>query len=798
MPHDEPAGPLGEIGVPGLDWTGGQINEEFLPQLRWRQGLKIYKEMRDNSPVVGASLAAQRLMIRQVEWSVKPASEDPKDIEAADFLESAMGDMEQGWDATIDEVLSMLWAGFSAHEIVYKRRHGHDPDPENQSKLTDGRIGWRKLPIRAQETIWEWTLSDTGEFEGLVQSAPPAFGFMRIPAEKLLLFRLSTHKGNPEGRALDPETPIPTPDGWRKLDDLHEGDKVFDEAGCIRYVTGRAEWEDRPCREVVFSNGTSIVADIEHTWITKTQSERMRRLPGVERSTSEIERAVKNRQGVSNHGITWAGPLDYPTQEQLLDPYYLGLWLGDGDSRGSSITCHADDVEETASHIRGCGYRTAVGMNGKKGGLGRKIRVTTEKWSSTCPSRLLGSVGVKNNKHIPRSYLRGSISQRLSLLAGLMDSDGHVDRNGRCEFSNTNYSLIEGVFELVQSLGIGARVSSKVTTGFGGRPSKSGKPGIAWLVKFTPTFIPFRLQRKAARCKENRSRTYHYITEVKPAKARRTVCIEVDSPSGLFLAGESMVPTHNSGLRNAYRPWFFGKRMEEIEAIGIERDLAGLPFALIPGDVLAATKGDDKKIADSYRKMVTGIKNNKQAGFVSSSAREDGHLIYEIGLLSSSGKRNFDTGKVVERYNRLIAMTMLADFILLGHESVGSFALADSKTNMFGLAVGAVLDIIAEEFNKNAIPRLFALNPDLPQDDLPEIVHGDVETQDPAVMAEAISKLIGVGVLSPSPELANFVLRTLGAPELPDDAEPDEEEEDPDLSPEPPPEEDESDEVPDL
>ena len=193
---------FGETGVTGLRRAGGYVQEEFLPQLAGYRAIQVFREMRDNDPVVGAILYAIDKLVRQVPWRVQPASTKLEDQKMAKFLESCLDDMSTSWEDTISEILSMLAFGWSFHEIVYKRREGDSRNSAKRSKYDDGYIGWRKLPIRAQETRQEWDFDETGGIRGLYQSAPPYYTLTHIPIEKGLLFRTTTSKNNPEGRSV--------------------------------------------------------------------------------------------------------------------------------------------------------------------------------------------------------------------------------------------------------------------------------------------------------------------------------------------------------------------------------------------------------------------------------------------------------------------------------------------------------------------------------------------------------------------------------------------------------------------
>jgi phage gp29-like protein len=405
-----------EIGSSGLRRSGGIINEEFLPNLQGVKGFKVYREMRDNDPVVGAMLYAIDKVITRLEWKI-----DGEDERTVTFVQECLDDMSDSWDATLQNILSMLVYGWSFHEIVYKIRGGMTGDPKTHSRFNDNRIGWRKWPVRAQETLQEWMLDDRGGIQGMIQMDPSGGGLHRIPIEKAVLFRTTTNRNNPEG-----------------------------------------------------------------------------------------------------------------------------------------------------------------------------------------------------------------------------------------------YSL----------------------------------------------------------------------------------------------------------LRNAYRPWFYKRRIEEIEAVGIERDLAGLPMAYVPPEYLMTTANPAQKaVLQAITDIVQNVKRNEQEGIVFPAAYDDnGNRIFDLTLLSASGSRQFDTGAVIQRYDQRIAMSLLSDFLLLGSDRVGSFALGTAKVDLWTLAVDSIAKTIAEVVNQFAIPRLLKLNA-MRMDRMPELTYGQVSSVELSEVADYVSKLMGVGAIMPDPALEGH-LRSLG--DLPD------------------------------
>lgn len=408
---------LKELGRLGQKRYGGFFYEEFLRELQGKKGMAVYQEMSENDDTIGAILFSIEMLIRQASWDVQPGGTTPADEEARDFVLSCMDDMSDTWSDTISEILSFLTYGWSAHEIVYKRRCGKRSDPQLRSKYTDGLIGWQKLPIRSQDTLYEWLYDDNDNIRGIIQNPPPDFGFIEIPVEKLLLFKTKSRKGNPEGRSI---------------------------------------------------------------------------------------------------------------------------------------------------------------------------------------------------------------------------------------------------------------------------------------------------------------------------------------------------------LRNAYRDWYFKRRIQEIEGIGIERDLAGFPVLTAPEglDIWNAEDSEMVAIKNAAENIVQNIRRDSLEGLVAPNG-------WELKLLTSGGQRQFDTSAVIERYDSRMAMTCMADFILLGHQNVGSFALSSDKTKMFSMAIGSYLDIICEVFNNQAIPALIDINGDYFSGitDYPTLTHGDVEDANLEKLGDYISKMITCGALIPDESVEDFVREQAGMPE---------------------------------
>ena len=195
------ASPMEEIGVSGLLRTKGTgyVFEEWLTSLSTFRAKAVYREMRDNDAVIGAMFFALEMILRRAEWVVSPAPGKKGEL-YAEFIKSCMEDMSHTWEDFIAECVSEFAFGFSLFEQVYKRRNG--PTGKTKSRYNDGLIGWRKFAPRAQESILYWMWDEEGGLQGAVQLAAPDYHTVPMPISKLLLFRTTSLKNNPEGRSL--------------------------------------------------------------------------------------------------------------------------------------------------------------------------------------------------------------------------------------------------------------------------------------------------------------------------------------------------------------------------------------------------------------------------------------------------------------------------------------------------------------------------------------------------------------------------------------------------------------------
>lgn len=224
-------------------------------------------------------------------------------------------------------------------------------------------------------------------------------------------------------------------------------------------------------------------------------------------------------------------------------------------------------------------------------------------------------------------------------------------------------------------------------------------------------------------------------------------------------------PEGRSILRSAYSDWYYKRKIAEIEAIGIERELAGIPVMRVPERMLMETaKPGEKQFIQECMKLVGNARARDNTGFVIPSRFEDGNDVYGFSLMTSGGARQINTNEVIKRYISTILMSVMADFIMLGHESNGSFALSSDKTRMFSVALGGWLDAIAEEFTMRAIGGLCELN-GIDAQYAPSLIHGDIEQLSFSDVANAIAALSGAGAeIFPNDELLSHISKKYGLP----------------------------------
>lgn len=196
-------GAFRQIGTTGLQIYDGFVQQDFLPDLKHQHNAyRIYREMSDNDPTIGAMLYVIEQLIQNVSMEIMPADTSSEAKETAEFVESCLHDMEHPWPHVLSEILTMLPFGFAWMEVVLKKRDGFSRNPKTDSQHNDGKFGWRKIALRSQESTWRWIVSEEGDIMALQQQPAPSYETITIPFNKSLLFRYKPTLNNPEGRSI--------------------------------------------------------------------------------------------------------------------------------------------------------------------------------------------------------------------------------------------------------------------------------------------------------------------------------------------------------------------------------------------------------------------------------------------------------------------------------------------------------------------------------------------------------------------------------------------------------------------
>jgi hypothetical protein len=344
------------------------------------------------------------------------------------------------------------------------------------------------------------------------------------------------------GKALALDTPLPTPTGWTTMGEVQVGDELFNDKGEIIHVAAIGPvWDDRPCRRVAVM-GDVITADAAHVW----QASRPK---GDNLGTFAL---VETDQLVVSPGtfrsLPWTPVLQLPEVDLPVHPYILGCWLGDGGTTHASKLGWCD--EKKLFMLQQC-----VDLYGS----GEVRKEEDGRYTAFLPhlQTTLTQIGARVEvegkwaKRVPAIYLRAGIDQRRDLLAGLLDTDGHIGPKV-CEFTTVSEELAHAAAELGCSLGVRAHVSAPQRS----RYLKDGEHVVVqdhYDVRFRGVVRSHQLSKRPDRIEvipETRHKRYYrlQVKNVAPVPSVPVRCIQVDDLHGMFLAGRSMIPTHNSFL----------------------------------------------------------------------------------------------------------------------------------------------------------------------------------------------------------------------------------------------------------
>jgi len=357
------------------------------------------------------------------------------------------------------------------------------------------------------------------------------------------------------GKALALDTPIPTPVGWKTMGELKDGELVFNSSGTpCQILKAHDVMYDRPCYKIVFDNGETIIADEGHLWFTQSKSERQRKCKGSRKTTKQIyDNLFCGIKKEPMHRIfNVLQGVEYQKKELPIDPYVLGLWLGDGCIDNSAITVGPRDITELVE-ILSNNSEYEIGLKNYK----PRLYTLRLKSKNNSLHTQLKENNLLYNKHIPNIYLFGNRDQRLELLKGLIDSDGYINQKGTAHFYNTNIELTKQFKKLVESLGYKTTYRTFIPTCNGIKCSECGE------VIFHPREDVCKLSFKKSRIKKDiniapdskKRNQWHYIVNVEKTESVPVRCLTVDSIDHLFLCGKTYIPTSNTTMMCIYALW---------------------------------------------------------------------------------------------------------------------------------------------------------------------------------------------------------------------------------------------------
>ena len=348
--------------------------------------------------------------------------------------------------------------------------------------------------------------------------------------------------GDWKGLPLD--TPIPTINGWSTIALLKEGDYIYDKDGIPTKIIHKSSVHNNPCYKITFDNGKSITADHEHRWLISFKKPKSKRRPdGYEHKVMTTEELycylenLKERRSDLIPKILNAKPLECPEENLPIDPYVLGVWLGDGSKACGLITQAKNSP--VWKEIEKRGY--SIGKNSQHNPDRENVEMRTVFGLRT----QLNNLNLLNNKHIPDIYQRASYTQRLDLLRGLMDTDGYFhSKRKRFIMSTSQEWQKTDLIKLLATFGI-------KTTVFDVTKKLNGKEFKTWDICFsTDLFNPFLTRNQdIIQVGNQNNRTFRNIEKVEIVDTIPTQCLEVDSPSHTFLCTEEMIVTHNTNKK---------------------------------------------------------------------------------------------------------------------------------------------------------------------------------------------------------------------------------------------------------
>lgn len=356
------------------------------------------------------------------------------------------------------------------------------------------------------------------------------------------------------GKALGLDAPILTPSGFVPMSDIRVGAEVIGSDGAAHRVTGVYPQGDQRMYLVTFKDGASVEASGDHLWFTQTHSERTMKKAGSVKTTLQIGSTLRAPLGKQsrgpNHRIGLVGPVHYvPRAEPLLDPYLMGILLGDGGFTNGNVRFTNSEAELLTKFVDRLPEDDAPTFidGGVSVRRAKKNNDTSETKKALIAYGLDGRLSIE--KFIPDDYRLGSIETRLAVLQGLCDTDGSVAESAAVDYTTSSLRLSQDVLEIVRSLGGYATVKPRVTKYEYKGEKKDGALSYRMYIRFpSGSLTPVTTTRKVERWNSEMSRIVERtVLAVEYVGVKPAQCITVDAPDSLFVT-KDFILTHNSAV----------------------------------------------------------------------------------------------------------------------------------------------------------------------------------------------------------------------------------------------------------
>ena len=349
------------------------------------------------------------------------------------------------------------------------------------------------------------------------------------------------------GKAQPLDAQVLTPKGFVAMGDIEVGDQVIGSDGKAHRVLGVYLQGKKEVYRVTFRDGSTTRCCDDHLWFTQNHADRSRGLGGAVRPLRDIRRTL--RYGTHfNHAVPRVRPIEFAPLGQRLpvDPWLLGVYLGDGSSSSSVlITNPESDIQEK---IVASLDDSDTCVRSNRITLRVKMRQRTNRVCAfkAALSQLELDGLCSHEKYIPAIYLHASVEQRLALLRGLMDSDGFVTKPGAVEYCTTSPRLAADVCFLIRSLGGSAKQVDKPSPRYTYKGTKrTGRPAYRIFASFPADIVPVSSKKHTGKWALPRWAILHTIRSIEPLGEAICQCIRIDAPDALYVT-DDFILTHNS------------------------------------------------------------------------------------------------------------------------------------------------------------------------------------------------------------------------------------------------------------